>query len=178
MVKGSKAGKRMDAGRLATPTDLGDNAVKDIAGALNGLLADSLALYMKTKNFHWHVSGPHFRDYHLLFDEQATQIFAATDDIAERVRKVGGTTLRSLNQAATMTRVAPNEAPYVGAADMLAELMKDNKAYTQNLRAAHEVCDEHGDVATASLIENWIDETEKRVWFLYETMRKAQAGGH
>jgi starvation-inducible DNA-binding protein len=178
MAKDSKAGGRRDARRLATPTDLGDNAVQDIAGALNGLLADSLALYMKTKNFHWHVSGPHFRDYHLLFDEQATQIFAATDDIAERVRKVGGTTLRSLNQAATMTRVAPNEAPYVEPADMLAELMKDNRAYTQNLRAAHEVCDEHGDVATASLIENWIDETEKRVWFLYETMRKAQAGGH
>jgi starvation-inducible DNA-binding protein len=178
MSKDSKTSGRTGAGRLATPTDLGDNAVQDIAGALNGLLADSLALYMKTKNFHWHVSGPHFRDYHLLFDEQAEQIFAATDDIAERVRKVGGTTLRSLNQAATMTRVAPNEAPYVGPADMLVELMKDNQAYVQSLRAAHVLCDEHGDVATASLIENWIDEAEKRVWFLYETMREAQAGGH
>jgi starvation-inducible DNA-binding protein len=178
MAKDPKAGGRTGARRLATPTDLGDNAVKDIAGALNGLLADSLALYMKTKNFHWHVSGPHFRDYHLLFDEQAAQIFAGTDDIAERVRKVGGTTLRSLNQAAAMTRVAPNEAVYVEPADMLAELMKDNKAYVQSLRAAHVLCDEHDDVATASLIENWIDEAEKRVWFLYETGRKAQAGGH
>ncbi len=178
MAKESKAGTRRDAGRLATPTDLGDNAVQDIAGALNGLLADSLALFMKTKNFHWHLSGPHFRDYHLLFDEQAEQIFAATDDIAERVRKVGGTTLRSLNQAAAMTRVAPNEAPYVAPADMLIELMKDNKAYVQSLRAAHAVCDEHEDVASASLIENWIDEAEKRVWFLYETMREAQAGEH
>jgi starvation-inducible DNA-binding protein len=178
MVDDSKAGRRRDAGRLATPTDLGDNAVQDIAGALNGLLADSLALYMKTKNFHWHVSGPHFRDYHLLFDEQAEQIFAATDDIPERVRKVGGTTLRSLNQAAAMRRVAPNDAPYVAPADMLTELMKDNKAYVESLRAAHGLCDEHGDVATAGLIENWIDEAEKRVWFLYETMREAQAGGH
>jgi starvation-inducible DNA-binding protein len=173
-----KTGNMEAGGRLATPTDLGDNAVKDIAGALNGLLADSFALYLKTKNFHWHVSGPHFRDYHLLFEEQAQQIFEATDDIAERVRKIGGTTLRSLNQAASMTRVQPNDAEYVEPADMLAELMEDNKGYVKSLRAAHEVCDEHEDVASASLIENWIDEAEKRTWFLYETARSAQTGGH
>ncbi len=164
--------------RLSTPTDLGDNAVKDISGALNGLLADSFALYLKTKNFHWHVSGPHFRDYHLLLDEQAEQIFAATDDIAERVRKIGGTTLRSINQAAAMARVKPNDADYVEPADMLGELMEDNKGYVRSLRAAHHLCDEHNDIATASLIENWIDESERRVWFLYETLRSAQTGGH
>ena len=176
--KGAKAGGLERGARLATPTDLGDNAVKDIAGALNGLLADSFALYLKTKNFHWHVSGPNFRDYHLMFDQQATQIFEATDDIAERVRKIGGTTLRSLNQAASMTRVVANDASYVEPADMLAELMEDNKAFVRSLRAAHELCDEHDDVATESLIENWIDEAERRVWFLYETMRPAQTGGH
>ncbi|QMW21589.1 Dps family protein [Sandaracinobacteroides saxicola] len=166
------------AQRLATPTDLGDNAVKDIAGALNALLADAFALYFKTKNFHWHVSGPHFRDYHLLLDEQADQIFAITDDIAERVRKIGATTLRSLHQAAAMTRVLPNDADYVEPADMLAELMDDNKAYIRALRASHDLCDEHNDVATASLIEVWIDEAERRTWFLYETLRAAQSGGH
>lgn len=163
---------------LATPTDLGDNAVKDIAGALNGLLADSFALYFKTKNFHWHVSGPHFRDYHLLLDEQAEQIFAATDDIAERVRKIGGTTLRSINQVAALTTVAPNEADYVAPLDMLRELLEDNKAFAKALRAAHDVADEHEDIATASLIENWVDETERRAWFLFETMRGAGEGGH
>jgi starvation-inducible DNA-binding protein len=164
--------------RLATPTDLGAKAVKDISGAMNGLLADSFALYFKTKNFHWHVSGPHFRDYHLMLDEQAGQILGGTDDIAERVRKIGGTTLRSINQAASMARVKPNDAAFVEPADMLGELMEDNKAYAASLRAVHDLCDEHNDAATASLIENWLDETERRVWFLYETLRPAMTGGH
>ncbi|PZR00882.1 MAG: DNA starvation/stationary phase protection protein [Cereibacter sphaeroides] len=164
--------------KLKTPTDLGGNAVKDIAGALNGLLADSFALYFKTKNFHWHVSGPHFRDYHLMLDEHAAQIFAATDDIAERVRKIGGTTLRSINQAANMTRVLPNDAEFVEPADMLAELMEDNKAFTAALRAARTVCDEHEDSGSTAMIEVWIDETERRTWFLYETLRPAMTSGH
>ena len=165
-------------GRLKTPTDLGDNAVKDISAALNGLLADSFALYFKTKNFHWHVSGPHFRDYHLMLDEQAAQILAATDDIAERARKIGGAALKSINQVAAMTRVKPNEADYVEPADMLAELMEDNKAHIGALREVHDLCDEHGDVATASMIEIWIDGAERRVWFLFEMLRPAQSGGH
>ncbi|MBL9073081.1 DNA starvation/stationary phase protection protein [Tabrizicola sp.] len=165
-------------GRLKTPTDLGDNAVKDISAALNGLLADSFALYFKTKNFHWHVSGPHFRDYHLMLDEQAAQILAGTDDIAERARKIGGAALKSINQVAAMTRVKPNEADYVEPADMLAELMEDNKAHILALREVHDLCDEHGDVATASMIEIWIDNAERRVWFLFETLRPAQSGGH
>ena len=160
---------------IQLPTEFGGNAVKVIAIALNGLLADSFALYIKTKNFHWHVSGPHFRDYHLLFEQQAEQIFAATDPIAERVRKIGGTTLRSLDQAVIMTRVPPNEAEHVEPADMLAELFTDNQSYVAQLRAAHVLCAEHGDVATASLIENWINEAEERTWFLYETLRPAQA---
>ncbi len=170
--------KSQARGKLTTPTDLGGNAAKDIAAALNGLLADSFALYFKTKNFHWHVSGPHFRDYHLLLDEQAGQILAATDDIAERVRKIGGTTLRSINQAAKMTRVLPNEAEFVEPADMLAELMEDNKAFTTALRAARSVCDEHGDSGSTAMIEVWIDEAERRTWFLYETLRPAMTSGH
>lgn len=175
----AQAQKRtMATGKLTTPTDLGSNAARDIAAALNGLLADSFALYFKTKNFHWHVSGPHFRDYHLMLDEQAAQIYAATDDIAERARKIGGMTLRSLNQAAAMTRIMPNEADYVEPGDMLGELMEDNKAMVGHLRAAHDLCDSHGDVATASMIEIWIDEAERRVWFLYETLRPSMSGGH
>ncbi|HEY0183871.1 MAG TPA: DNA starvation/stationary phase protection protein [Rhodopila sp.] len=165
-------------GRLNTPTDLGDNAVKDIAAVLNRLLADSYALYFKTKNFHWHVSGPHFRDYHLLLDEQAGQIIDATDDIAERVRKIGGQTLKSVNQVAAQTTVKPNEADYVEPSDMLAELLEDNRAYVVELRTAHDVADDHNDSATASLIENWIDAAERRVWFLYETLRPALSSGH
>jgi len=153
---------------LATPTDLGANATKDIAGGLNILGADVLALWMKTKNFHWHVSGPHFRDYHLLLDEQAGQIFAMTDDVAERVRKVGGTTLRSIGHIKKLQRVLDNDADYVTPQDMLAELREDNQQLTTRLREAHNVCDEHRDVASASLIENWIDETERRTWFLFE----------
>lgn len=162
---------------LVTPTDLSSTATKDIAAAMNGLLADVFALYVKTKNFHWHLSGPHFRDYHLLFDEQADQIFAMTDPIAERVRKVGGSTLRSIGHIARMQRVMDNDAEYVEPSDMLAELREDNKALAARLREAHNVCEEHRDIATASLIEVWIDETERRTWFLYEAGRRGDSGG-
>jgi starvation-inducible DNA-binding protein len=157
---------------METPTDLGSQATKDISAALNLLLADFFALYLKTKNFHWHVSGPHFRDYHLLLDEQADQLYATTDPIAERVRKLGGATLRSIGQISRLQRVADNDADYVTPSDMLAELREDNQQLAARLRQTHHVCDEHGDVATASLIEVWIDEAERRVWFLYETGRK------
>lgn len=156
---------------LATPTDLGDNATKDISGALNALLADTFALYIKTKNFHWHVSGPHFRDYHLLLDEQAAQILATTDDMAERVRKIGGTTIRSIGHIARLQRVLDNDADFVTPEGMLAELREDNRDMVQRLREVHDLCDEYEDVATASLIENWIDEAERRAWFLFETSR-------
>src|SRR5438270_1089930 len=148
---------------LATPTDLTPDAVRDIAGALNALLADMFALYVKTKNFHWHVSGPHFRDYHLLLDEQGDQIFATTDAIAERVRKIGGTTLRSIGHIGRLRRVLDNDADFVTPLDMLAELRDDNKQLVASLRETHAICDEHEDVATASLIENWIDEAERRL---------------
>lgn len=157
---------------LKTPTDLKPEAVRDIQGAINAVLADTFALYLKTKSFHWHVSGPHFRDYHLLFDEQAEQIFASTDDLAERVRKIGGTTLRSIGHIARLQRILDNDADYVDPDDMLAELLDDNKQVTRSLRAAHDVCDEHGDSATTSLLENLIDEAERRAWFLFETRRK------
>jgi starvation-inducible DNA-binding protein len=156
---------------LHTPTDLKSNAVQELAGALNVLLADMLALYLKTKNFHWHISGPHFRDYHLLLDEQADQIFATTDDIAERVRKIGGTTVRSIGQVGRLQRVIDNDAEFVTPLDMLAELRDDNRQLVENMRETHGLCDEHGDVASASLIENWIDEAERRTWFLFESTR-------
>ncbi len=162
---------------LQTPTDLSPNATRDVAAALNLLLADTFALYLKTKNFHWHMSGPHFRDYHLMLDEQSDQIFAITDDLAERVRKVGGTTLRSIGHIARMQRVLDNDADYVSPLDMLAELREDNKQLATHLREAHDVCDEHGDVASASLIENWIDEAERRTWFLYEASRRGDEPG-
>jgi starvation-inducible DNA-binding protein len=164
--------------RLATPTDLKSNAVKDIAGAMNAILADTFVLYMKTKNFHWHVSGPHFRDYHLLLDDQAAEIFATTDDIAERVRKIGGNTLRSIGDIGRKQRLADNDAEYVDPADMLAELREDNQRVVAAMREAHELCDEHNDVATASLLENYIDAAEKRVWFLYEIGRRGDPTGH
>jgi starvation-inducible DNA-binding protein len=157
---------------LQTPTDLGSQATKDVSAALNLLLADLFALYLKTKNFHWHVSGPHFHDYHLLLDEQADQIYATTDPVAERVRKLGGTTLRSIGQINRLQRVKDNDADYVTPGGMLAELREDNQALGGRMREAHVVCDEHGDVATASLLEVWIDEAERRVWFLYEAGRK------
>jgi starvation-inducible DNA-binding protein len=161
---------RKDA--LATPSDLHSNAIRDLSGALNALVADVFALYLKTKNFHWHMSGPHFRDYHLLLDEHADQIFAMTDPIAERVRKLGGTTLHSIGHIARLQRLPDNDADYVTPEDMLAELREDNKQLTSSMRAVHDLCDEHRDVATASLIENWIDETERRTWFLFEAGRK------
>ncbi|MFZ0008643.1 MAG: DNA starvation/stationary phase protection protein, partial [Steroidobacteraceae bacterium] len=167
----------LSRGTLGTPTDLSAAATKDIAAAMNAILADVFALYVKTKNFHWHLSGPHFRDYHLLFDEQADQVFAMTDAIAERVRKVGGSTIRSIGQIAKMQRVSDNDAQYVEPSDMLAELREDNKSLAARLREAHNVCDEHRDIATASLIEVWIDETERRTWFLYEAGRRGDSGG-
>ncbi len=157
---------------LNTPSDLDPEAVKDITGALNALLADVFALYLKTKNFHWHMSGPHFRDYHLLLDDHGDQIFAMTDDIAERVRKIGGTTIRSVGHIARLQRVADNDAEYVTAQDMLSELHEDEKALVLSMRAVHTVCDDAGDVATASLLENWIDEAQRRSWFLFETTRR------
>jgi len=160
---------------LKTPTGLSASATQDISGSLNLLLADVFALYMKTKNFHWHVSGPHFRDYHLLLDEQADQIYATTDPIAERVRKVGGTTLRSIGQIQSLQRVLDNDAEYVTPLDMLAELRGDNLQLTASMREAHELCDEHGDVATASLLEVWIDEAERRAWFLFEASRHGES---
>lgn len=167
------------AAALDTPTDLDAAAVTAISEALNGLLADSYALYLKTKNFHWHVSGPHFRDYHLLFDEQAADILGSTDDMAERVRKIGGTTLRSIGQIAKLqTVIEDNDADFVPPADMLRELMNDNKKVAEALRDAHDVADEHEDAATASLIENWLDQTEKRTWFLFEAARSASNDGH
>jgi starvation-inducible DNA-binding protein len=161
---------------LQTPTDLGSNASRDITAALNVLLADLFALYVKTKNFHWHVSGPHFRDYHLMFDEQSEQIFATTDDIAERVRKVGGLTVHSIGEIARLKRLPDNDADYVDPLDMLAELRSDNQTVITALRETHALCDEENDVATASLIENWIDQAERRVWFLYETARRGAPG--
>ena len=163
--------------QLGTPTDLGENATQDIAGALKALLADVFALFLKTKNFHWHMSGPHFRDYHLLLDEQGDQIFAMTDPMAERARKIGGTTIRSISDIAAKQRLLDNNADYVDPQDMLAELQGDNKQLVAELRRVHELCDEHGDVATASLLEVWIDETERRAWFLYETCRRQVSVG-
>jgi starvation-inducible DNA-binding protein len=166
--------KARQSAPLKTPTDLTQDAVRDISGALNALLADMFALYLKTKNFHWHMSGPHFRDYHLLLDEHGDQIFATTDDIAERVRKIGGSTLRSIGHINRLKRIADNDAEFVTAMDMLAELRDDNKQLTVSLRETHGVCDEHGDVATASLLENWIDEAERRTWFLFEATRHGE----
>jgi starvation-inducible DNA-binding protein len=165
------------AAPLKTPTNLASKATSDIAGALNTLLADMFALYMKTKNFHWHVSGPHFRDYHLLLDDQAGQIYATTDAIAERVRKVGGTTVRSIGHIGRLQRVLDNDAEFVTPLDMLAELRDDNMQLAAHMRETHGVCDEHGDVATASLLENWIDEAEQRVWFLFEASRRGEEPG-
>lgn len=159
---------------LKTPTGLGSEAAKDIAASMTALLADTFALYLKTKNFHWHVSGPHFRDYHLLLDDQGDELYAMTDPIAERVRKLGGTTLRSIGHIARLQRIPDNDADFVTPQDMLAELAEDNGSLAASMRAVHAVCDEHGDVATASLLENWIDETEKRVWFLFESHQRTE----
>jgi starvation-inducible DNA-binding protein len=170
--------ERKQKAPLITPTDLRAEASRDIAGAMNAILADVFALYLKTKNFHWHMSGPHFRDYHLLLDEQGDQLFAMTDPIAERVRKLGGTTVRSIGHIARLQRVADNDASYVEPEDMLAELREDSKALAARLREAHGVCEEYEDIATASLIEVWIDETERRTWFLFEAGRRSDSTGH
>ena len=163
---------------LETRTDLKPDAVRDISAALNRALADMFALYLKTKNFHWHMSGPHFRDYHLLLDEQADQIFATTDAIAERVRKIGGTTLRSIGHIGRLQRVLDNDADFVTPLDMLAELRDDNRQLAASLRETHDLCDEGGDVASASLLEIWIDEAERRTWFLFEASRAGESGHH
>jgi starvation-inducible DNA-binding protein len=156
-----------------TPTTLSEKAVHDISSALIPLLSDVFALYLKTKNFHWHMSGPHFRDYHLMLDDQGEQIFAMTDAIAERARKLGGPTVRSIGQISRFQRIVDNDAETVEPSDMIAELRDDNAMLTQTMREVHELCDEAGDVATASLLENWIDETERRTWFLFECARNA-----
>ncbi|WP_426232392.1 Dps family protein [Pararhizobium sp. DWP3-4] len=159
---------------LATPTTLGANATTEISGALTALLADVFTLYLKTKNFHWHMSGPHFRDYHLMLDEQGEQIFAMTDDVAERARKIGGTTIRSIGHISKVQRLLDNDADFVTPADMLAELREDNLTLVSLMKETHNLCDEHGDIATASLIENWVDEAERRAWFLFESTRGAE----
>ena len=176
VTKAAKRAKPADA--LDTPTDLPQQAVRDITKALNGILADAFALYLKTKNFHWHVSGPHFRDYHLLLDEQAEQIFATTDPLAERVRKIGGSTLRSITDVTKHQSISDNNVAFVPPLDMLRELVADNKRVAHAMRKTHELCEDHHDAATASLLEVYIDETERRTWFLFEASRKADSSGH
>lgn len=173
----SKA-KELQVRPLKTPTDLAPEATRDISAVMNAVLADIFAIYLKTKNFHWHMSGPHFRDYHLLLDEHGEQLYAMTDPIAERVRKIGGMTLHSISQISKMQRISDNNADYVEPLDMLAELCEDNKQLAAEFREAHEVCAKYGDYSTTSLIENWIDETERRVWFLFEACREAKTAGH
>jgi starvation-inducible DNA-binding protein len=163
---------------LDTPTDLDARATRDVAGAMNAILADVFALYFKTKNFHWHLSGPHFRDYHLLFDEHAAQLFAMTDDVAERVRKIGGRTLTSIGHAGRLQRISDNDAPFVEPSDMLAELAQDNRALAASLREAHGLCEEHRDLGTAAMLEVWVDETERRTWFLFESSKHGDTAGH
>jgi starvation-inducible DNA-binding protein len=158
---------------LTLSSDIPEEAVRDISGGLNALLADTFVLYLKTKNFHWHMSGPHFRDFHLLLDDHGDQLFAMTDDIAERVRKIGGTTLRSIGHIGRLQRIADNDADFVTPEDMLSELHEDEKALTLSMRAVHTLCDDAGDVATASLLENWIDQSQRRSWFLFEATRKS-----
>lgn len=181
-AKARKPGKNGDAkggaAALATPTDLKPNDVKDVAEALNGLVADAFVLYLKTKNFHWHVSGPNFRDYHLLLDEQAEQIFASIDPLAERVRKLGAKTLRSFDEILRLKSIDENGSDFVSPADMVQELLQDNRAMAEAMRKAHKTCDDAEDVASASLIEVYLDETEKRIWFLFETGRAADPTGH
>src|ERR1700742_2492004 len=174
----AKDSKPKGSKRLQTQTDLSGNAVPEIAEALNGLVADAFALYMKTKNFHWHASGPHFRDYHLLFDEQAAEIYASTDDPAERVGKIAARTVHSIGEIAKRQSIKDNDKDFVTPADMLKELMEDNKTVIRNMRAAHEVADKHEDVATASILENFIDQAEKRNWFLFEASRTGDGSGH
>ena len=178
MAKSTKSGPASRPSALDTPTDLSGQATRAIAEAINGLLADAFALYLKTKNFHWHMSGPHFRDYHLMLDEQADQIFATTDPLAERVRKLGQRTLRSIGHIGELQTVKDNDAEFVGPLDMLRELMNDNKAMAASMRKAHELCEDQKDPATASLLEVYVDETERRIWFLFEASRQADQSGH
>jgi starvation-inducible DNA-binding protein len=174
--KASQETRKRAQARLNTRSDLGSKAVMEISGSLNALLADAYALYLKTKNFHWHVSGPHFRDYHLMLDEQAAEILGSTDELAERVRKIGGTTLRSIGQIAKLQRVFDNDADYVDPLDMLAELREDNLQTAARMREAHGLCDENRDVASASILENFIDQAERRAWFLFEASRRSNSG--
>lgn len=166
------------AARLATPTDLTAEATRDITAAMNAVLADVFALYLKVKNFHWHLSGPHFRDYHRMLDDDGQQLLAMTDPIAERIRKIGGGTIKSIGHIARLQRIEDNDAEYVEPLDMLAELRDDNKLLAMRLRETHDVCDQNRDVATASLIEVWIDEAERRTWFLFETCQRELSAGH
>jgi starvation-inducible DNA-binding protein len=175
---GRDDGRDTKRAALDTPTDLSNKGIAELAGEINKLAADAFALYLKTKNFHWHMSGPHFRDYHLMLDEQSDQIFATIDPLTERVRKLGETTLRSIGNVAKLTRVKDNDAPFVSPLAMLRELMEDNKSMAAAMRKTHELCDEHKDVATASLLEVYIDETERRTWFLFESTRGADSTGH
>jgi starvation-inducible DNA-binding protein len=174
----SDTAKRTVNAALATPTDLSTKSTQPVIAELNMLVADTFALYVKTKNFHWHMSGPHFRDYHVLLDEQADQIFAAIDPLAERVRKLGGKTLRSISHIAELSRIKDDDRDFVAPIEMLQELVADNKSVAANMRAAHKVCDDSDDVASASLLEVYIDETERRTWFLFEASRDADSGGH
>jgi starvation-inducible DNA-binding protein len=178
MSKVQSLDKHRKVAALDTPTDLSEDGVTQIAAKLSEILATMFALYLKTKNFHWHVSGPHFRDYHLLLDEQGEQIFDTTDEIAERARKIGRTTLRSIGHIAKLQDIKDNDESYVAPGDMLRELMADNKTIVKAMRECHGLCDEHDDVATASLLENFIDQAERRVWFLYEASREADETGH
>ncbi|MGH9641433.1 MAG: Dps family protein [Terriglobales bacterium] len=171
-ISNLKGAKQRRTAPLQTTSDLSPDATRDLSAELNTLLADTFALYVKTKNFHWHMSGPHFRDYHLLLDEHADQIYAMTDPIAERVRKIGGTTLRSTGQIARLQRLSDNDAEFVTPTTMLAELREDNRRLVGYMRETHELCEKYDDVATASLLETWIDESERRVWFLFESSRR------
>ncbi|WP_027820286.1 Dps family protein [Paraburkholderia bannensis] len=173
MATKTSSGKRQDTAKLATPTDLGEAARKEVSAGLTKLLADVFALYVKTKNFHWHVSGPHFRDYHLLLDDQSALVFAMIDPVAERARKLGGTTLRSVGEIVSLKRLSDNDEVFVPPEAMLSELRTDNESLVRYMRELHELCDDKDDVATASLLENWIDQTEERVWFLFETTRQS-----
>ena len=178
MSKVTQLKRSKPAANLDTPTDLDDKTVREISAALNAILADAFALYLKTKNFHWHMSGPHFRDYHLMLDEHADAIFATTDPLAERVRKLSGTTVRSISHISELQSIKDNNEAFVGPNEMLRELMNDNKAVAAAMRKAHELCEDHKDAASASLLEVYIDETERRTWFLFEASRKADATGH
>ena len=178
VLKNVSSAKRLQQSAILFPTDLGQKASKDISGAMNSVLADVFALYLKTKNFHWHVSGPHFRDYHLMLDDHGEELFAMTDPIAERVRKLGGKTLRSIGHISKLQSISDNNADFVEPSDMLAELCQDNIKLTERMRVAHDICDKYNDTATASLIEEWIDQTERRAWFLFETGRRMDSSGH